>query len=439
MKVLVVGGGGREHALCWKLRQSPEVKDLYCAPGNPGIAAVADLVPRRPDEVHELAGFAQELGIDLTVVGPELPLSLGIVDEFVSRDLAIFGPTQAAAEIESSKVFAKEFMDRHGIPTGRFLVAHGREEAVEAAEKIGFPVVLKADGLASGKGVLIAFDETELEQGLHQFFELRRFGTSGDRILVEEFLDGQEVSFIVFSDGEKVLPLAACRDYKRLKEGDLGPNTGGMGAHTPSGVLERETGATILEDIILPTIHGLASEHRVFRGVLYAGLILTDEGPKVLEFNARLGDPETQPLMLRLEDDLAPLLRAGAAGDFGLARMTFRKEAAACVVLASEGYPSKPVKGEEIRGLDEASRVEGAVVFHAGTALEAGRVVSAGGRVIDACASGPTLREALRRAYSAAGRVQWPSKVFRRDIGRAVLESSSSGVWRLPDLTGDHE
>ncbi|MDX1630469.1 MAG: phosphoribosylamine--glycine ligase [Thermoanaerobaculia bacterium] len=437
MKVLVVGGGGREHALCWKLRQSPEVQELYCAPGNPGIGEIADLVPRRADEVHELAGFAAELGIDLTVVGPELPLSLGIVDEFLARDLAVFGPSQAATEIEASKVFAKEFMERHDIPTGRYRVAHDREEATEAAREIGLPLVLKADGLAAGKGVLIAFDEEELERGLHQFFELRRFGTSGDRIVVEEFLDGREVSFIVFADGERVLPLAACRDYKRLQEGDRGPNTGGMGAHSPSGVLEKDTGATILETVVLPTIQGMAEENRVFRGVLYAGLILTEDGLKVLEFNARLGDPETQPLMLRLEDDLATLLKAGAEGDFGLSRLTFRKEAAACVVLASDGYPTKPKKGEEITGLETAAEVEGATIFHAGTAREGDRIVSAGGRVVNACATGESLRTALKRAYSAASRIRWPSKIFRRDIGKEVLESSSSGIWKVPDVGED--
>ncbi len=438
MKVLVIGGGGREHAICWKLAQSPELTELYCAPGNPGIAEFADLVPLAADEIHQLADFASEIGIDLTVVGPELPLALGIVDEFKRRRLPIFGPTRKAAEIESSKVFSKQFMQEHGIPTARFTVAHDRAEAERAAAEYGFPVVLKADGLAAGKGVMIPIGERELHEALDLFFDERRFGASADRVVVEEYLEGQEVSFIVLSDGRHALPFAACRDYKRLGEMDDGPNTGGMGAHSPSGVLEKETAATILEEVIKPTIDGMAAEGRELRGVLYAGLILTEDGPKVLEYNARLGDPEAQALMLRLEDDLLPILASGAAGNFHLSRMQFKKEASACVVLASRGYPVKPVKGEAIEGLEAAAEVAGVTIFHAGTAAVDGEIVSAGGRVLNVCATGHTLREALRRAYGASQLIDWPSKILRRDIGRAVLDpSSGSGIWRVPaDLRG---
>ncbi|HEV8241282.1 MAG TPA: phosphoribosylamine--glycine ligase [Thermoanaerobaculia bacterium] len=426
MKVLVVGGGGREHALCWKLRQSPLISELYCAPGNPGIAEVADLVPIQAEEIHQLGDFAKDLGIALTVVGPELPLSLGLADELANRGLAVFGPTQAAAEIESSKVFAKQFMTRHGIPTPDFHVAHERAEAEAAAKKLGLPVVLKADGLAAGKGVLIPRDEAELVSALDTFFAERRFGASGDRVVVERCLAGEEITFMVLSDGTRVLPLAACRDYKRLGDGDTGPNTGGMGAHSPAGVLESDVAAEILERVIRPAIEGLAKENRPLRGVLYAGLMLTEQGPQVLEFNARLGDPETQPLMLRLEDDLLPVLQAGAAGNFGVARLQWRHEAAACVVLASAGYPGVPVKGEPITGIEQARTIEGVQVFHAATTRRESDLVTAGGRVLNVAATGINLRDALRRAYGAAALIDWPSKILRKDIGRTALELSES-------------
>jgi len=427
LKVLVVGGGGREHALCWKLRQSPLLSELYCAPGNPGIAEVADVVPIQAEEIHQLANFAGDLGIDLTVVGPELPLSLGLADELGNRGLPVFGPTQAAAEIESSKVFAKQFMGRHGIPTAPFHVAHERGEAEAAAKKLGLPVVLKADGLAAGKGVLIPRDEAELAAALDTFFAERRFGSSGDRVVVERCLVGEEITFMVLADGTRVLPLAACRDYKRLGDGDTGPNTGGMGSHTPPGALDRDVAADILERVVRPAIEGLAAENRPLRGVLYAGLMLTDEGPQVLEFNARLGTPETQALLLRLEDDLLPVLQAGAAGNFGVSRLQWRHEAAACVVLASAGYPGVPSKGEPITGIDQARGLDGVQVFHAGTARrDGGELVTAGGRVLNVAATGVNLREALRRAYGAAALIDWPSKVLRKDIGKAALELTES-------------
>jgi phosphoribosylamine--glycine ligase len=428
MKVLVVGGGGREHALCWKLRRSPEVEELFCAPGNPGIAAVADRVPIAADEIHELAEFADELHVDLTVVGPELPLTLGLADEFRRRGLAVFGPSARAAEIEGSKVFAKQFMERHGIPTARAEIVHDAADGRTAAKRFGYPVVVKADGLAAGKGVMIAGDREELDEALAAVFEERRFGASGDRALIEEHLVGEEVTFLALADGERLLPLATSKDYKRIGDGDTGPNTGGMGCHSPSGVVSPAEAGAILDGVLRPAVAGLAEEGRPYVGFLYAGVMLTADGPRVLEFNARLGDPEAQAVLPRLEDDLAPLLAAGAAGEFPTRRLAFRKETAACVVLANQGYPGKPVQGGEvIEGLEAAARMEGVDVFHAGTAEQDGRIVAAGGRVLGVCALGPRLVDALRRAYAAAAEIQWPSKVMRRDIGRRVLEREAEG------------
>ncbi|HKI83376.1 MAG TPA: phosphoribosylamine--glycine ligase [Candidatus Krumholzibacteria bacterium] len=422
MKVLVVGGGGREHALCWKLRRSQRLTDLYCAPGNPGIAEIADLIPIAVDEVPRLADFAAEMEIDLTVVGPELPLALGIADEFASRGLPIFAPRQAAAELECSKVFAKEFMRRHAIPTADFVVAHSLEETREAVKKLGLPTVLKADGLAAGKGVLIVRDVDDLEAALKVFFEERRFGDSAERVVVEELLEGEEVSFMGLADGERLLPLASSKDYKRVGEGDTGPNTGGMGAHSPSGVLSAEQAASVLDLIMRPALAGLGEENRPFIGVLYAGLMMTSEGPKVLEFNVRFGDPEAQVLLLRLEDDLLPILADGAAGRFSTSRLHFNREAAACVVLASPGYPDRPRTGALIEGLEEAEEVPGVEIFHAGTKFLDGSLVTAGVRVLNVCALAPHLAEALRLAYTAAAKIQWEGKVLRSDLGRRVLE-----------------
>jgi phosphoribosylamine---glycine ligase len=425
-RVLVVGGGGREHALCWKLAQSPEIEALFCAPGNPGIARLARTVELRADEIQDLADFARREQIDLTVVGPELPLSLGIVDEFRECGLAAFGPTRQAAELESSKVFAKEFMVRHAIPTPEFEIAHTADEARTAAHKLGLPVVLKADGLAAGKGVLIVRHAAELDQGLAAIFAERRFGSAGDRVVVEACLTGEEVSMIALADGRRLLPMAPSKDYKRIGDGDHGPNTGGMGSHSPSGVLDAEQATAILDRVLRPAVEGMAAENRPFQGVLYAGIMLTADGPMVLEFNVRLGDPEAQSLLLRLEDDLLPVLAAGARGEFETDRLHFRREAAACVVLASLGYPGKPVTGERIHGVDAAAVRPGVEVFHAATAVDGQSLVSAGGRVLDVCAVGPDLAAALRAAYLAASDIRWASKVYRTDIGRRVLTRAAA-------------
>jgi phosphoribosylamine--glycine ligase len=339
----------------------------------------------------------------------------------------VFGPTKSAAELEGSKVFAKQFMGRHGIPTAGVAVVHDPAEARAAQRRFGLPVVLKADGLAAGKGVLIAADAEEFEAALTTLFEERRFGASGERVVVEEYLTGEEVSFIALSDGERLLPLATSKDYKRLGEGDTGPNTGGMGAHSPSGVLSSEASAEIMETVMRPAIAGMAQENRRAAGVLYAGLMITARGPRVLEFNVRFGDPEAQALLMRLEDDLLPVLASGAAGAFAARRLRFRKEAAACVVLASRGYPEQPVRGEEIHGLERAAAIPGVEVFHAGTAEQDGRVLAVGGRVLNVCATAPQLVGALKRAYAAAAEIEWPGKVMRRDVGRRVLERARAG------------
>ncbi|MEP7009800.1 MAG: phosphoribosylamine--glycine ligase [Acidobacteriota bacterium] len=428
MRVLVVGGGGREHALCWKLAQSPLLSRLYGAPGNPGIGEIAELVPIAVEQISRLADFAAEQKIDLTVVGPEVPLALGLADELAARGLAVFGPSRAAAELEGSKVFAKLFMARHGIPTARFALAESADEARAAQATLGFPVVVKADGLAAGKGVFLPSDVVEFEAAIGAIFAERRFGDAGDRVVIEEYLPGEEVSFMGLSDGKRVLPLATAKDYKRIGDGDSGPNTGGMGCHSPSGALSPEQAAEVVERVLKPTVAGMAAEGRRFVGVVYAGLMITPEGPQVLEFNARFGDPEAQVLMMRLEDDLLPVLAAGAAGKFEQEQLTFRPESAAAIVLASPGYPDRPTTGEPIRALDQAAALPGVRIFHAGTATRQGVdtkagpvLVSAGGRVLNVCATGDDLSEALGRAYAAVPAIDWPGKVFRRDIGRRVL------------------
>ncbi len=420
MKVLVVGSGGREHALCWKLAQSPLLERLYCAPGSPGTATIARNVDLRADDIAGLREFAREEAIDLTVVGPEVPLTLGIVDAFREEGLAVFGPDRHAAQLEGSKAFAKRFMERHGIATAPFEVVSSESEAREAASRFGLPVVLKADGLAAGKGVLIPTDEDELEEALATLFRERRFGDAADSVVVEACLVGEEVSLIAISDGRRVERCATAKDYKRIGEGDTGPNTGGMGSHSPSGVLDEDEAGRLEAAVLQPVLDGLHADGHPFIGVLYAGLMMTADGPQVLEYNVRFGDPECQPLMLRLRGDLLPVLAAAAAGDFGSTRLEFDDGASACIVLASEGYPGTPATGAVIGGLDAAG--EGEAIFHAGTKADSeGRVLVAGGRVINACARGADLEAALARAYALADKVSWEGRTLRRDIGRRVL------------------
>ena len=422
MRVFVLGSGAREHALVHALRRSRGVSEVFAAPGNPGIAQAADLLPVAADDLPSVAEAAADLRIDLTVVGPELPLAMGIGDEFERRGLRLFGPRRAAAELEASKVFAKEFCRRHGIPTARAEVVRSRDEAVAAARGFGLPVVFKADGLAAGKGVLIVRTEDDIEQALDAFYDQRRFGDAADRVLVEEYLEGDEISYMVISDGTRVVPIATSHDYKRAGEGNTGPNTGGMGAHSPALVIPPGTSRIILDSVVRPTIAGMAGEGREFRGVLYAGLMMTTDGPKVLEFNCRLGDPETQAIFLRLDDNFAAIARDAAAGVLAVQNMKWRKEAVACVVMAAENYPGIPRKGDEITGTDDAMALAGVTVYHGGTRLVDGRLVTSGGRVLSVCGRGATLDEALDTAYQGVGKIHFDGMWCRSDIGRDTLE-----------------
>jgi phosphoribosylamine--glycine ligase len=422
MRVLVVGQGAREHALCWKLKQSPLVRELYAAPGNAGIDGVADCVPIGVADIIELADFAEKLKMDLTIVGPELPLTLGIVDEFQKRGLPIFGPTRLAAELEGSKVFSKEFMRKYGIPTADAETCNSIDEAKAALKRIGFPAVLKIDGLAAGKGVVIVESKSDADEFLRTVFEEKKFGTAATRILVEEFLTGEEVSFMVITDGKKSLPLAPAKDYKKAFDGDEGPNTGGMGAHSPAVVLNADTAAEIMREIILPSVQGMAAEGRPYTGVLYAGLMLTPNGPKVLEYNCRFGDPETQVQMLRMEDDLADVCLKVARGNLGdVKSLNFRKEAAACIVIAVDGYPDEFAKGQEVEF--EPIEDDSVVIFNAGAVKRGGKLVNQAGRVASVCARAATLSEALAKAYEAAPKVRFDGARYRRDIGYRALES----------------
>ncbi len=422
MRVLVLGSGAREHAIVHALRRSEGVSGIFVAKGNPGIAQAADILPVSADDLPGVAEAACDLKIDLTIVGPELPLALGIGDEFSQRGLRLFGPHRAAAELESSKVFAKEFCNRHGIPTAQSVTVTTPDEARDAVRKMGFPVVLKADGLAAGKGVLIVGDEDQLDSAIDAFFEKRRFGEAGDRVLVEEFLTGVEVSYMVISDGTNVVPLATSHDYKRVGDGDKGANTGGMGSHSPAVGMAKGTARLVAEGVVLPTIAGMAAEGREYRGVLYVGLMLTDAGPKVLEFNCRFGDPETQSVLLRLEDNFATLLKNAADGNLNVSSLKWRRQAVACVVLAAGGYPEGPQKGDVISGIDEALTLPGVTVYHAGTRLDdEGRLVTSGGRVLSVCGRGATLSDAVATAYRGAKLIHFDGMHYRSDIGQDTL------------------
>jgi len=419
MKVLIVGSGGREHALAWKVRQSPLVKKVYCAPGNGGTALVAENVPIKETEIHGLADFATTEKIDLTIVGPEQPLVAGITDVFEAKGLKIFGPSRKAAEIEGSKVFAKQFMVRHRIPTARFQIADSPDLAMKIIRsgEFLFPMVIKADGLAGGKGAIICNNLKKAEETVNSLMIKKQFGASGDRILIEEYLRGREVSFIVISDGSRVLPLVTTKDHKQVFDGDRGPNTGGMGAISPSPDITKEEFLRIMEIIIRPTVTRLLEERRRFRGVLYAGLMLTEEGPKVLEFNCRFGDPETQPQMLRLESDLVEVILNALEGNVMLKEVSWRPRPAACVVLTSGGYPLRYETGKRITGIDKASSIPGITLFHAGTRLENGNFVTSGGRVMGVCASEETLEKTMGKIYEAIALINFEGMHYRRDIG----------------------
>jgi phosphoribosylamine--glycine ligase len=424
MRILVIGGGGREHALTWKLRHEGGVSDVVCAPGNPGIAAVARCIPADAADPSELLAIARREHVDLTVVGPELPLSRGVVDAFAADGRRIVGPTRAAAALEWSKSFAKDFMARHGVPTARFRVCDSAGDALRAIAhgEFGYPLVVKADGLAAGKGVLIVEDRASAEAAIRAVMVDRTFGSAGDRLVLEEFLAGEEASYFVLADGREFVPLASAQDHKRIFDDDRGPNTGGMGAFAPAPRVTPDVDARVLDTIVGPVLEGMHAEGNPFRGFLYVGLMLTTDGPKVIEFNVRFGDPEAQVVFPMLDEDLSPLLAAAAAGTLTSRRAAFRPEPHVGVVLAAGGYPEKPESGRIIEGLEAAAAVRGALVFHAGTSVADGAVVTSGGRVLTVVGRGPTHREAIDVAYRAVSHIRFDGMQHRSDIGRKALD-----------------
>jgi phosphoribosylamine--glycine ligase len=424
MKLLVLGGGGREHALVWKLRQSPRITQLVCAPGNGGIADEAECVPADLKSLESIVAIANRLQPDLTVVGPELPLTLGVVDEFTRRGWKIFGPTQAAARLESSKSFAKEFLKRHHIPTAHFAICDSIEQVRSALTHFHMPVVVKADGLAAGKGVVIAKSKEEAASVAAEMLSGRMLGDAGSRVVLEECLKGDELSFLVFSDGERVAPLVAAQDHKRVGDGDTGPNTGGMGAYSTQELLDKGMGEWLVNHIARPVVAGMKAEGTDYKGVLYCGLMMTARGPMVLEFNCRFGDPETQPILMRLESDLVEAIEASTEGRVSEGDFKWSPDSSVCVVMASGGYPGTFEQGKRIDGLDQAEGIEGVKVFHAGSSKRDAAYYTAGGRVLGVTARARDLETAVARAYEACGKVSFAGAHYRKDIaGRALKKS----------------
>jgi len=424
MNVLVIGSGAREHALAWKLAQSPRVSKVFVAPGNAGTARDPALVNVPATAIADLVAFAREREIGLTVVGPEAPLAAGVVDAFRAAGLPIFGPTKAAAQLESSKDYAKSFMTRHRIPTARHCTFADAAEAHAYVEREGAPIVIKADGLAAGKGVVVATTAAEAHAAIDAMLVENAFADAGARVVIEEFLAGEEASFIVMVDGRHVLALASSQDHKRLNDGDAGPNTGGMGAYSPAPVVTPELHARLMREVILPTVQGMAADGIPYTGFLYAGVMIDTQGvPRVLEFNCRLGDPETQPIMARLKSDLVELLEHAVDGTLDQAHAEWDRRTALCVVLAAHGYPEAPRRGDAIEGLERVTAVAhpDVVVFHAGTALEGNRVVANGGRVLGVTALGDSVRQAQRAAYAAVGTIRFDGMQYRTDIGHRAL------------------
>jgi len=418
MKVLVIGSGGREHALIWKISQSQRVEKLFAIPGNAGMEDLAETVQINASNIVEIADFVEENGVNLTIVGPELPLSLGIVDEFNKRNLKIFGPTRKAAMIETSKAFAKEFMKKNKIPTAKYSTFNSAIEAVQYIKTAMFPLVVKADGLAGGKGVFICNNSREAENSLRLIFLENKFGKAGESVVIEDFLQGREMSFMVISDGKRAIPLVTSMDYKKAFDNNKGPNSGGMGAISPSPDITESLYNDIMKTIIIPTIEGMRFEGKEFKGVLYAGLMITKKGPKVLEFNARFGDPETQALILRLKSDLLDLLEGSVEGSLYDIPVEWNKDVSGCVVLTSKGYPDKYETGKKIDGLKRAS-TSGVEIFHAGTVSEGKDIITNGGRVLNICAKGSTLKDAMKKIYDAIAFIKFENISFRKDIGGA--------------------
>ena len=419
MKILVIGSGGREHALCWKLAQHPDA-EIYAAPGNIGMIDVATLVNIKVDDIQGLVDFAKAEAIDLTVVGPELPLTLGVVDAFQEAGLACFGPNKAAARLEGSKAFSKELMKKYNIPTAAFDTFTEVAPAKAFVDEIGVPCVVKADGLAAGKGVIICMTRDEADKAIEDMLSDHAFGDASATIVIEEYMEGPEVSVLAFADGKHVLPMVSAQDHKRIFDGDKGPNTGGMGAYSPAPVYTEELSKLVNETIIAPTIAAMAAEGAPFTGILYTGLMLTEKGPRVLEYNVRFGDPETQPIMVRMKSDIVDLFQACLDGTLDQATLEWYDEAAVCVIMASGGYPASSEKGVPIHGLDTVA--EEAIVFHSGTALKDDQIVTNGGRVLGVTAKDTTIKGAIDKAYAAVEKISFDHMQFRRDIGARALK-----------------
>jgi len=425
MKVLVIGSGGREHTLVWKMTQSPKVSKVYCAPGNAGISNLAQCVNIDADSIEKLVGFAKKEKIDLTVVGPELPLSRGIVNEFNQQGLRIFGPNKEAAEIESSKVFSKYLLKKYNIPTANYQVFQNSEKALAYIQQQTFPLVIKADGLAAGKGVFIVKNLLEARDALNALMEENKFGEAGRQVIIEEFLEGEEVSILAFCDGKTVIPMVSSQDHKKIFDNDLGPNTGGMGAYSPVPFYPDEFEKRVLEEILKPTVKGLRNEGKEYKGVLYAGLILTKEGPKVLEFNARFGDPETQVILPRLKTDLIDILNAVIDSTLHKISIEWENNAAVCVVVASGGYPGKYQKGKVINGLERLEKMKDIIAFHAGTKFQEGRVVTLGGRVLGITVWDETISKAKEKAYKGVKEIYFEDMYYRKDIAAKAIKEKN--------------
>lgn len=421
MKVLVVGGGGREHALCWKINQSPLVEKTYCAPGNAGISRHAECLDIGVGDFDSLAQFVKEESVDLTVVGPEQPLCEGITDFFEKEGLLIFGPSKAAAELEGSKSFSKGLMKKYGIPTGEYSVFTDIGQAIAKIGETVPPFVVKADGLAAGKGVIICASQAEGEEALRSMMERGAFGEAGAKVVIEEFLTGEEASFFAFTDGENILPLEPSQDHKPIFDGDKGPNTGGMGAYTPAPVVNDELRQRIIDEVMVPTVQAMKSEGRTYKGILYAGLMIKDNDLKVLEFNCRFGDPEAQPLLMRMESDVVPILYSIAKGEAKCDPIEWKDSFCVCVVMASKGYPGSYDKGVELKRLGDFTDTSETVVFHAGTAFSGDKLVTNGGRVLGVTSLGDTIEESIRSAYKAVDFISEENLIYRTDIGKKAL------------------
>ena len=428
MKLLVLGSGGREHAVTWKLHESQHMEELYCAPGNAGIAQEGECLPVDLSKPKEVVEVARQVHASLTIVGPEAPLVAGLVDEFEKEGLAIIGPSKAAARLEGSKIFAKQFMRRHGIPTARFTVAEKFEDAIKALSLYPIPVVLKADGLAAGKGVVVAKSQEEAEQALDDFMRCKTLGSAGERVVIEECLTGAEMSFIVLTDGRAICPLAPTQDHKALRDGDQGPNTGGMGAYSDDALLSEALRDEILRNIVVPTLAGMENEGARYQGFLYFGLMLTSAGPIVLEYNVRLGDPETQPIIMRLRSDLVDMLQALRNGQLAQLDVHWSPNPAVCVVMASEGYPGTPEIGRVISGYEAAEALGGVKIFHAGTRVGNRQLLTCGGRVLGVTAIAEDLPAAIQRAYAGVSKLYFEGMQYRKDIGAARVRRPANAA-----------